>query len=219
MLTLKFGGTSMGSAQRILDSVEIMIGRANKDRISVVVSAVAGVSNKLQEAIDGCVSGQAPDLYVQQLRSTHTDILAELKSTLPSLNTEAVTKKIDPLFEDLKKLLSAISAFGECPDNAHCRIMGMGELLCSPIVEAVLVAKGQSVLLLDSRKFIFTTGSQKEGDPDYARCAEALASYRESSSARILCSLDSSAHGLVVLEKSLFLDFWDATEATLAQQS
>ncbi|MBO6130698.1 MAG: bifunctional aspartate kinase/homoserine dehydrogenase I [Treponema sp.] len=186
MLTLKFGGTSMGSAQRILDSVEIMIGRANKDRISVVVSAVAGVSNKLQEAIDGCVSGQAPDLYVQQLRSTHTDILAELKSTLPSLNTEAVTKKIDPLFEDLKKLLSAISAFGECPDNAHCRIMGMGELLCSPIVEAVLVAKGQSVLLLDSRKFIFTTGSQKEGDPDYARCAEALASYREGSSARIL---------------------------------
>ena len=103
MLTLKFGGTSMGSAQRILDSVEIMIGRANKDRISVVVSAVAGVSNKLQEAIDGCVSGQTPDLYVQQLRSTHTDILAELKSTLPSLNTEAVTKKIDPLFEDLKK--------------------------------------------------------------------------------------------------------------------
>ena len=97
MLTLKFGGTSMGSAQRILDSVEIMIGRANKDRISVVVSAVAGVSNKLQEAIDACVSGQTPDLYVQQLRSTHTDILAELKSTLPSLNTEAVTKKHDPL--------------------------------------------------------------------------------------------------------------------------
>ena len=45
MLTLKFGGTSMGSAKRILDSVEIMIGRAKEDRISVIVSAVAGVSN------------------------------------------------------------------------------------------------------------------------------------------------------------------------------
>ena len=162
MLTLKFGGTSMGSAQRILDSVEIMIGRAKSDRISVVVSAVAGVSNKLQEAIDGCISGQSPEAYVQQLHSIHTEILAELKSTIPSLNTETVSAKIAPLFDELKKLLSAISAFGECPDNAHCRIMGMGELLCSPIVEAVLSAKGQSVLLLDSRKYIFTTGSQKE---------------------------------------------------------
>ena len=35
MLTLKFGGTSMGSARRILDSVEIMLGRAKTDRISV----------------------------------------------------------------------------------------------------------------------------------------------------------------------------------------
>lgn len=47
MLTLKFGGTSMGSARRILDSTDIMISRSETDRISVVVSAVAGVSNKL----------------------------------------------------------------------------------------------------------------------------------------------------------------------------
>ena len=44
MLTLKFGGTSMGSARRMLDSAAIMIGRAEQDRISVVVSAVAGIS-------------------------------------------------------------------------------------------------------------------------------------------------------------------------------
>ena len=52
MITLKFGGTSMGSARRIIDSAMIMKGRAEKDRISVVVSAVAGVSNKLQESIE-----------------------------------------------------------------------------------------------------------------------------------------------------------------------
>lgn len=42
MLTLKFGGTSMGSARRMLDSVDIMTSRAKTGRISVVVSAVAG---------------------------------------------------------------------------------------------------------------------------------------------------------------------------------
>ena len=40
----------MGNACRILDSVDIMIGRAKDDRVSVIVSAVAGVSNHLQAA-------------------------------------------------------------------------------------------------------------------------------------------------------------------------
>ena len=37
MITLKFGGTSMGNARRIIDSATIMKERAEKDRISVVV--------------------------------------------------------------------------------------------------------------------------------------------------------------------------------------
>ncbi|MBQ4330422.1 MAG: bifunctional aspartate kinase/homoserine dehydrogenase I, partial [Spirochaetaceae bacterium] len=66
----------------------------------------------------------------------------------------------------------------------HCRIMGSGELLCVPIVEAVLVAKGQKVELLDSRNFIFTTGNQKEGDLDYGRTTQAFAPYRDGESHR-----------------------------------
>ena len=74
MLTLKFGGTSMGSARRILDSADIMCRRAGEDRISVVVSAVAGISNKLQESIDNCVKGAQASVYVDQIRSVHADI-------------------------------------------------------------------------------------------------------------------------------------------------
>ncbi len=188
MITLKFGGTSMGSARRILNSVDIMIGRASTDRISVVVSAVAGVSNKLQEAIDGCVAGGSAENYVTQIKNIHYDICSEIKASVAEFDHETVISKIDPNLKELEKLLSGLVSFGECPKSVHCRIMGMGELMCAPIVEAVLLAKKQSVLLLDSRKFIYTTGSQKEGDPDYSRCAEAFAQYREGTghSAQIL---------------------------------
>jgi aspartokinase/homoserine dehydrogenase 1 len=182
MLTLKFGGTSMGSARRILDSVEIMIGRASSDRISVVVSAVAGVSNKLQAAIDGCVAGGNSAAAVNELRKIHSEISAEIKSALPEFRVEKVSEKIEPLFQETEKLLSGLTVFGECPPSIHCRIMGMGELICAPIVEEVLLAKKQSVILLDSRKFIFTTGNQTEGEPDYAHCADAFADYRDGSS-------------------------------------
>ena len=183
MLTLKFGGTSMGSAQRILNSAEIMCNRAETDRISVVVSAVGGVSNKLQESIDGCITGTNPSTYIDQLRTIHNDICCELQSTLKGFKASDVMLKINTLLGELERLLTGITSFGECPKSIHCRVMGMGELMVCPIVEAVLLAKDKSVLYLDSRKYIFTTGKQKEGDPDYKRCAQAFAPYRDGSAA------------------------------------
>lgn len=179
MLTLKFGGTSMGSARRIIDSVDIMVGRAKTDRISVVVSAVAGVSNKLQEAIDVCVAGGQAAPFIEHLRNVHSTICAEIKKEVPSFDSDKVLGKINPYLSELEKLLSGLATFGECPPTVHCRIMGMGELMCAPMVEEVLVAKGQNVLLLDSRKYIYTTGNQKEGDPDYERSAVAFSALRE----------------------------------------
>ena len=78
MITLKFGGTSMGNARRIIDSASIMKERAEKDRISVVVSAVAGVSNKLQESIDKTATGSSASDFCTSLRTIHTNICTEL---------------------------------------------------------------------------------------------------------------------------------------------
>lgn len=182
MITLKFGGTSMANARRILASSEIIINRAKEDRISVIVSAVAGVSNNLQSAIDATTSGISGANYVTDLRNTHNEICLELQSKLPDFNADKVMAKLEPNFVELEKLLAGCVSFGECPDTVYCRIMGMGELLSSPIMEAVLLAKKQSVILLDSRKFIFTTGNQKEGEADYALCAEACAPFRDGAS-------------------------------------
>ncbi len=184
MLTLKFGGTSMGSARRILDSADIMVSRAEEDRISVVVSAVAGVSNKLQESIDSCVAGAPAEPFVKGLRKVHQDICVEIATQLPAFSPQNVMQRLEDQFAEYRRLLEAVSAFGECPDSVHCRIMGSGELWCVPIVEAVLVAKGQKVELLDSRNLIFTTGSQREGDLDYGRTMQAFAPYRDGESHR-----------------------------------
>ena len=170
----------MGNARRILDSADIMMGRARTDRVSVVVSAVAGVSNRLQAAIDGCVAGTGtPAAFVEEIRRTHETICDEIRADLEGFADGDVRKAIAPHFAELERLLSGVATFGECPASIHCRIMGMGELCCVPIVRAVLAAKGQRVLALDSRDFIFTTGDQKEGEPDYARTSEALGKYRD----------------------------------------
>ena len=169
----------MANARRILASSEIILNRAKEDRISVVVSAVAGVSNSLQAAIDATTTGISGDTYVSDLRNTHNEICLELQSKLPGFEAEKVMSRLEANFVELGKLLAGCVSFGECPDTVHCRIMGMGELLSAPIMEAVLLAKKQSVIYLDSRKFVFTTGNQKEGEADYALCNEACAPFRD----------------------------------------
>ena len=179
MLTLKFGGTSMANASRILSSADIIISRAKEDRLSVVVSAVAGVSNSLQAAIDAYTTGNTSTDYVCDIKKIHKEICLDLESKVKGFDSDKVMAVLEPNFVELEKLLAGCLSFGECPDTVYCRIMGMGELLSSPIMENVLRAKGQSILLLDSRKFIFTAGSQKEGEADYGRCADACLPYRD----------------------------------------
>ena len=124
----------MGSARRILDSVQIMLTRAEQDHISVIVSAVAGVSNSLQDSIDGCIAGGNPVRYIEAIRLKHTEICTELTALLPCFASDTVITKLAPIFETYERLLTAVAAFGECPVSVHCRIMGLGELLCAPIV-------------------------------------------------------------------------------------
>ena len=81
MLTLKFGGTSMANARRILSSADIIISRGKGERLSVIVSAVAGISNSLQAAIDDCTARTINSDYVHDIKKIHEEICFELQSS------------------------------------------------------------------------------------------------------------------------------------------
>ena len=70
--------------------------------------AVAGVSNALQAAIDGCVTGTTPATFVSGIRKTHEDICAELQSAVKGFNAKDVMSKIEPNFAELEKLLQVL---------------------------------------------------------------------------------------------------------------
>lgn len=174
MITLKFGGTSMGSAKRMLDSASIMIDRAKNEKISVVVSAVAGISNKLQASINAAVAGENLLTFIEDIRTTHINICNELEKLLKDFDKIAVMTNVEPVLALYEKLLNAVAAFGECPLSIHCHIMGLGELMSSPIMAGILEAQNMNVKLVDSRNLIYTTGNQAEGDVDYPRTIEAF---------------------------------------------
>ena len=203
MVVMKFGGTSMGSAERMLKAAEIIQSRAVESRVGVIVSAVGGVSNRLQAAIDQAIvdfalnsqneeSGRAAgeeamsSTLVRDIVETHRRIVDELTATLPDFNADAVQSKINPLFAELKRLVKAIAVFGECPDTIYCRVMGMGERLCLPIIAEILRAMLEDVLEIDIRDYIIIEGNLREGEPVVAKIMERFAPLRNEAVPRVV---------------------------------
>ncbi len=196
MLVMKFGGTSMGSAARMVNSADIIADRLVGSRVCVVVSAVGGVSNKLQASITDALgtSANQPTLTSTQtaidaVRDIHATILDDCARSVEGFSREAVAVAHETLFEEYSRLLSAIHSFGECPESVEARVMGLGERLCVPIMAEILRARGIDVNTLDSREFIITEGGRlTEADPVLSRIEAALLPYRESGSRVLLAA-------------------------------
>lgn len=186
MLVMKFGGTSMGNAARMSSSVDIICNRSKIDRLGVIVSAVGGVSNRLQDSVIFALTGTEPTkTTVTSIKKTHSDIISDLSAMIPKYRANEVENTLNVLYTEFERLLDAIAAFGECPETIECRIMGLGEQFCVPIVAELLHARGEQLEVLDSRKFIITEGRLSEGDPVYEHICENFTPYRDKG-ARIL---------------------------------
>ncbi len=189
MLVMKFGGTSMGNAARMLNSADIIAERAGQDRVCVIVSAVGGISNRLQKGITDALaaSSTADDqatiatALAEDIRAAHASILSELAASVPAFRAAVVSAAHEELHAEHERLLSAIVSFAECPESVEARIMGLGERLCVPIMDEILRARGMEIETLDSRKFIITDGGRlTEADPVFPAIESAFARYRES---------------------------------------
>lgn len=184
MLVMKFGGTSMGSAERMCNSAAIIRDRARSSRVGVVVSAVSGISNMLQDSIirlfkeTGTVT---PAQFTREVKDRHDTIIADLASSVSEFSATRVQEQLAPIYAEYEQLLSASAAFGECPDTVECRILGMGERLSVPIMAEILSAAGEDLRVLDSRDYIITDGGPvREADPAFDKIENAFMPLRAS---------------------------------------
>ncbi len=176
MLVMKFGGTSMGSAERMCNSAAIIRDRARNSRVGVVVSAVSGISNMLQDSIIRLFTEgtkDSPAQFARELRERHETIIADLTASLSGFSSSTVEGALEPIYAEYEQLLSASFAFGECPETVECRILGMGERLSVPVMAEILRASGEEIQVLDSREYIITEGGPaREADPSFERIEE-----------------------------------------------
>ncbi len=141
---MKFGGTSVAQAQgwhRITELAQQA--RAEGSRVMLVVSALRGITDLLQDHCQKCQPGSA-SASLQEIEQRHRRLLESLN--LPG----------DTLDPELGELASDLEQMEARPDDAACmaRVLGSGEILASKLGQAVLRAAGNQAAWQDSRRLL-----------------------------------------------------------------
>ena len=151
MKVLKFGGTSVGTADA-LSKVKNII-HSTEGRKVVIVSALSGITDSLIKAAESAASGNFSytDVY-EDIRTRHLELIECL--IVDSSVKGAVAGRISSMLEDLGVLLRSVAAIKVMPSKTYCEIVSYGERLSSIIIAAYI-----GVELLDATAFIKTRPS------------------------------------------------------------
>src|ERR1700756_3281876 len=109
LIVMKFGGTSVGNAARFRQCAEIVGRAARQDRVVVVVSAMAGVTDLIFKTIEAARHGDsaATDAHLQKFTSVHRELIREL---LDGNDAAAAENFITDVFAQLQNACHALAA-------------------------------------------------------------------------------------------------------------
>ncbi|ANQ48667.1 aspartate kinase [Flammeovirga sp. MY04] len=162
MLVYKFGGTSVGSAERMMQVSDIITGGEQK---IVVLSAVSGTTNSLVTICDAYYAKDKTlaDKLVEDFRPKYDKHIYDL------LHDEASRVEANALMEEKYALLKSydINDFSEVQER---EIHAQGELISTKLMQLYLQEKGVNSALIPALDFMRT----ENGEPLYGEIEKRL---------------------------------------------
>lgn len=154
---MKFGGSSVAAAERILAVAEIVRERLER-RPVVIVSALEGVTDLLESALAAACRGdrEALDPTLADIERRHRWALAG--SIQDAGRRHQLSLDLGKLFEDLRQQLRSIRVLGEATPRARDGLMAFGETLSARLVGAAFADAGLPAKEVDPREVILTEG-------------------------------------------------------------
>ncbi|MDO5447368.1 MAG: bifunctional aspartate kinase/homoserine dehydrogenase I [Prevotellaceae bacterium] len=151
MKVLKFGGTSVGSVESILN-VKIIV-ESQTDTVFVVVSALGGITDKLIEI--GKLAEGGNEEYKEQIKQIEVRHEQLIDAVIDDKNKkESLLQTVRALFEELKSICQGVYLIRELSQRTQASVVSYGERISSRIVATMI----DGAKWFDSRDFIKTDG-------------------------------------------------------------
>ena len=153
---MKFGGTSVGSAQRICH-----VGRLIRQsgRNIVVLSAMSGTTNTLVEIASYLRKGNIPGAQntLNGLRQKYAGVIEEL------YGTNETKRRISAHLDRIFNLIATFTLEGEFSDDDEKEILAQGELISTSLMKAHLDEQGVRCAMVPALEYMRINA---DGEPD-----------------------------------------------------
>ena len=172
MRVLKFGGSSLASAERFVQVATIIEEISQKTAVAVVVSAPQGVTNHLvalaQDPSDETAIAQGLTLFKQSIEN----IINDLNASIQSFDRQHAEQALAYWEQQLTRYLKGANLLSYCPEHIRARIISTGERLSVAMLTSVLKAKGHQVDEIAPEKFLITNDCSLNAVADLVLCKE-----------------------------------------------
>lgn len=149
MKVLKFGGTSVGSVESILNVKKIVEGQS--EPVIVVVSALGGVTDKLIHTSQLAVSGNMDyQKSFMELTDRHYQMIDQVIPAGP--RKEMLLSIVNALFDELHSIYQGVFLIKDLSAKTLAMIVSYGERISSNIISVLIPGS----VWYDSRTFIKT---------------------------------------------------------------
>ena len=141
LVVMKFGGTSMGSAERIRTAARIAGEEYAKRPVVCVVSAMSKITDLLLDSMRHAEGGDEAGLAkgIETLRERHLTTLTEL---LPEAVQDRVRAEIGRLITEFERIARGMFMLGERPPRSVDEAVATGERLSALLMAAYLDGQG-----------------------------------------------------------------------------
>ena len=151
MKVMKFGGTSVGSVNSILNLKSIVETAAKQENVIVVVSALGGITDKLIKTAEMAVNGnEAFKEEFQQIVARHHELIYSIIQC--EEKRAELLQEVDKLLNELNNIYHGLALINNITPKSEATIVSYGERLSSRIVTALI----DGAVRYNARKFIKT---------------------------------------------------------------
>ena len=161
----KFGGTSVGTPERVREVARLVAAMPNEVRPVVVSSAFGGVTDRLLDAIAAARDRTGTHRAIlTELHARHAEALGAL---VPDAEREAIRDHLDRIFGATAELLHGVYLLRECTPRFRDAIISAGERLAVSLVAAAFRSAGRDAVALDATGFVRTDDAFGEASVDF----------------------------------------------------
>jgi aspartate kinase len=163
---MKFGGTSVGNAERFRQCAAIVAEAAKHDPIAVVVSAMAGVTDLIFKTIDAARHGDsaATQAHLQKFESVHRELIGSL---FEQQHQAAANDYIAEVIAQLQNACHALSALrSDISAQTADSLVALGERISAWTLAGYLQQLGSHAEFVRAENVIVTDSNFGNAAPD-----------------------------------------------------